>query len=95
MCIGIGFVFLDPSSKVQIQIKNKCEGCGMIRTNIVLDERLVQAGLKVTGFKTRRKLVDYALRELLRHEDQMKLLELRGKINWEGNLEISRTDRDR
>lgn len=39
-----------------------------VRTNIVLDARLVEAGLEVTGLKTRRELVDFALRELLRHK---------------------------
>lgn len=66
----------------------------MIRTNIVLDEKLVRAGFKATGLKTRRALVDYALKELLRHEDQMKLLDLRGKIHWEGDLEASREGRN-
>jgi len=37
-----------------------------VRTNIVLDSKLIEAGLKATGLKTRRELVDFALRELLR-----------------------------
>jgi Arc/MetJ family transcription regulator len=44
----------------------------MKRTNIAVDEKLVEAGLKATGLKTRRALVDYALRELLRRESQKK-----------------------
>jgi Arc/MetJ family transcription regulator len=65
----------------------------MSRTNIVLDSKLVEAGMKLTGMKTKRQLVDYALRELLRHEKQSKLLELQGKIEWEGNLDCMRTGR--
>lgn len=65
----------------------------MHRTNIVLDEQLVQACLKLTGLKTRKALVDYALRELLRHEEQAKLLKLKGKIKWEGDLDESREGR--
>ena len=61
------------------------------RTNIVLDTRLVETAMKMTGLKTRRELVDYALRELVRHQQQMKLLELKGKIHWEGDLEEMRT----
>jgi Arc/MetJ family transcription regulator len=61
-----------------------------LRTNIVLDSRLVEAGLKATGLKTRRELVDYALRELLRHKQQRKLLALKGRVTWEGNLEDMR-----
>jgi len=65
----------------------------MKRTNIVIDEKLINAGLKVTGFKTRKALVDYALRDLLRRESQRKILELKGKIHWEGNLSSMRKGR--
>ncbi|OGT37710.1 MAG: transcriptional regulator of the Arc/MetJ class [Gammaproteobacteria bacterium RIFCSPHIGHO2_12_FULL_37_14] len=64
-----------------------------MRTNIVLDEKLVKSALKATKIKTRRALIDYALRELLRHAKQQGLLNLRGKIHWEGNLEASREGR--
>ncbi len=65
----------------------------MSRTNIVLDSQLVEEGMKLTGLKTKRNLVDYALRELLRHEKQAKLLELRGTVAWDGDLEQMRTGR--
>jgi Arc/MetJ family transcription regulator len=58
----------------------------MIRTNIVLDSVLVRQGLKATGLKTRRALVQRALEELVRREKQTGLLDLKGKIHWEGNL---------
>lgn len=64
------------------------------RTNIVLDNKLVEAGLKATGLKTRRELVDLALRELLRHQQQKKLLSLKGKVIWEGDLAEMRTGLD-
>ena len=63
------------------------------RTNIVLDEDLVKAGLKATGLKTRKDLVNYALEDLLRREAQKKILELRGKVNWEGDLSVMRQER--
>ena len=66
-----------------------------VRTNIVLDVNLVEAGLEATGLRTRRELVDFALRELLRHEQQKRLLALKGKVSWEGNLEEMRTGRGR
>lgn len=65
----------------------------MKRTNIVLDEKLVRQGLRSTGMKTRRALVDYALRELVRREKQVGLLALKGKIRWEGDLEAMRITR--
>ncbi|NQT74635.1 MAG: type II toxin-antitoxin system VapB family antitoxin [Chloroflexi bacterium] len=63
------------------------------RTNIVLDEDLVQAGLKATGLKTRKDLVNYALQDLLRREAQKNILELRGKVHWEGDLSEMRQGR--
>jgi Arc/MetJ family transcription regulator len=63
------------------------------RTNIVVDENLVQTALKATGLKTRRALIDFALRDLLRRESQKRILELRGQINWEGDLKATRQGR--
>ena len=68
-------------------------GSKMKRTNIVLDEKLVEDALKATGLKTRRELVDYALRELLRRESQKRILKLKGAIHWEGNLSSMRRGR--
>jgi Arc/MetJ family transcription regulator len=65
----------------------------MKRTNIVVDESLIEAGLKVTGLKTQRELVDYALRELLRRESQKKILELKGKVKWQGDIQAMRKGR--
>ena len=65
----------------------------MKRTNIVIDEDLVEAGLKATGLKTCRALVDYALRELLRRESQREILKLKGCVPWEGDLSAMRRGR--
>ena len=65
----------------------------MKRTNIVLDESLVRQGLKVTGLKTRRALVQYALEELVRREKQTDLLALEGRVSWTGNLDAMRRRR--
>ena len=59
----------------------------MMRTNIVLDEELVDSCIKATGLKTKKALIDHALRELLRHKSQRKILKLKGKITWEGDLD--------
>jgi len=58
----------------------------MGRTNVVLNDELVSKCRKATGIKTRRELIDHALRELLRHERQKKIRELKGKVRWEGDL---------
>ena len=62
----------------------------MKRTTLVLDEKLVQAGLKSTGLKTPRALVEYALKELVGRETQLGLLKLKGRIHWTGNLNTMR-----
>ncbi len=59
----------------------------MKRTNVVLDDKLVKDCIKATGIKTQKALIVHALRELLRHEKQIKILELKGKIDWNGNLD--------
>ena len=61
----------------------------MKRTNVVLDEQLIEAGLEATGLKSRRALIDHALRELLRMESQKKILGLKGAVKWEGDLRLS------
>jgi Arc/MetJ family transcription regulator len=58
----------------------------MSRTNIVLDDTLVADCQKTTGIKTRRALINHALQEVLRHERQKKILELKGTVQWEGDL---------
>ncbi len=65
----------------------------MSRTNINLDDGLVQKGMKITGLRTKRELVDLALRELVRKEDQKGILSLEGAIRWEGSLDDVRKGR--
>ena len=58
----------------------------MGRTNVVLDDKLVAECQKATGIKTRRALIHHALHELLRHERQKDVLDLKGTVQWEGDL---------
>lgn len=58
----------------------------MGRTNVVLDDKLVNACQKATGISTRRALIAHALQELLRRDRQRQVLELKGAVRWEGNL---------
>ena len=58
----------------------------MGRTNVVLDDELVEECQKLTGIQTRRALIDYSLREVRRHGRQRRLLELKGSVTWEGDL---------
>jgi Arc/MetJ family transcription regulator len=52
-------------------------GC-MVRTNIVLDEKLVRKAMKLANVKTRREVVDLALRRYVHSRNQRKLLALHG-----------------
>ena len=64
-----------------------------MRTNIVIDDKLMQDTLKVTGLKTKREAVELGLRTLLRLGRQAEIRSLRGKIPWQGYLEAMRTDK--
>jgi len=60
----------------------------MGRTNIDLDDRLVSEGLRIFKCKSKRELVQLALEELLKRTKRRDILELRGRLKWEGDLEV-------
>jgi len=64
-----------------------------MRTNIVIDEKLMKNALKATGAKTKREVVEMGLQTLLRLKEQEKIREFRGKLHWEGDLDDMRTDK--
>ena len=64
-----------------------------MRTNIVIDDKLMRDTLKATGLKTKREAVELGLRTLLRLRQQADLRQWRGKLAWEGDLEAMRQDR--
>lgn len=64
-----------------------------MRTNIVIDDKLMAATLRATGLKTKREAVELGLRTLLRLKDQTRIRRLRGKVQWKGNLDAMRRDR--
>lgn len=63
-----------------------------MRTNIVIDDALMQDALRVTGLKTKREAVEQGLRTLLRLRQQADIRQLRGKLDWQGDLNTMRTD---
>lgn len=64
-----------------------------MRTNIVIDDKLMREALKATGLKTKRATVEEGLRTLVRLNRQAEGRRLRGKLHWEGDLEAMRLDR--
>jgi len=63
-----------------------------MRTNIVLDDDLVTEAMRRTGIKTKRAVVEEALRKLIRLKRQEEIRSLRGKLHWEGDLDQMRRD---
>lgn len=64
-----------------------------MRTNIVIDEALIQDVLNETGFKTKREAVEQGLKLLLKLARQARIREFRGKLLWEGTLDEQRLDK--
>jgi Arc/MetJ family transcription regulator len=64
-----------------------------MRTNIVLDDKLIERAQQLTGIKTKREVVQEALRVLILLREQTEIRKLRGKLHWEGNLEEQRQAR--
>jgi Arc/MetJ family transcription regulator len=64
-----------------------------MRTNILLDDQLIERAQKLTGIKTKREVVQEALRTLILLREQSEVRNLRGKLFWEGNLNEQRQSR--
>jgi Arc/MetJ family transcription regulator len=64
-----------------------------MRTNIVIDDKLMNDTLRLTGLKTKREAVELGLQTLLRLRQQEEIRGFRGKLDWQGNLEQMRTDK--
>jgi Arc/MetJ family transcription regulator len=64
-----------------------------MRTNIVIDDQLMDQALTLSGLKTKKETVEEALRLLISLKSQAKIRNFRGKLNWEGDLNEMRTDK--
>lgn len=65
----------------------------IMRTNIVIDDKLMQESLRATGLKTKREVVELGLKTLLRLRQQEAIRRFRGKLGWEGDLDAMRKDK--
>jgi Arc/MetJ family transcription regulator len=63
-----------------------------MRTNIVIDEKLMNDALLATGLKTKKEVVELGLKTLVRLNQQKQLKKLKGKLKWDGDLEAMRTN---
>lgn len=64
-----------------------------MRTNIVIDDELMNKALEVSGLKTKKETVEEALRLLITLRNQANIRKYRGKLKWEGDLDAMRTDK--
>lgn len=61
-----------------------------MRTNIVIDDQLMEEALKATGLTTKKEAVEQGLKLLVRQNKQQAIRKLRGKLKWEGDLDAMR-----
>ena len=64
-----------------------------MRTNIVIDDKLMREAQRLSGRKTKRETVEEALRTLVRLKRQEEIRRFRGKLAWKGSLDDMRSDR--
>ena len=69
-----------------------CINGGAMRTNIVIDDKLMQQALDLSGLGTKKAVVEEALKLLIQLNKQWKIRDLRGKLSWDGNLDDMRFD---
>jgi Arc/MetJ family transcription regulator len=63
-----------------------------MRTNIVIDDKLMKKALAATGASTKKEVVEIGLKTLIRLHEQEQIRKLRGKLHWEGDLDEMRTN---
>jgi Arc/MetJ family transcription regulator len=64
-----------------------------VRTNIEIDDALMERAMRASGAKTKRETVERALELLVRLKQQEEMRQLRGKLHWEGDLKAMRRNR--
>jgi len=63
-----------------------------MRTNIEIDQKLMEEAMNALGFTTKKATVEEGLRLIVRLKKQARIKEYRGKLKWEGDLNKMRTD---
>ena len=62
-----------------------------MRTNIEIDDKLMNDVLKATGLKTKKEVVELGLKTLIRLKKQERIKNFRGQLTWTGDLDDMRT----
>ena len=63
-----------------------------MRTNIVIDDVLMAEAMKISQLKTKKAVIEKGLHLLIQVKKQENIRQLKGKLNWEGNLDKMRQD---
>jgi len=63
-----------------------------MRTNIVIDDRLMKQAMRATGVTTKREVVERGLQTLIALKKQERIRHFRGKLKWDGDLDTIRRD---
>ena len=58
-----------------------------MRTTLNIDDEALQAAMKLAGGRTKTEVINEALRRFVRAKRRLQLLELRGKVEWEGEVD--------
>ncbi|OUY07583.1 type II toxin-antitoxin system VapB family antitoxin [Acinetobacter populi] len=61
-----------------------------MRTNIVIDDNLMMQALQASGLNTKKEVVEEGLKLIIQRHKQQAIRELRGKLQWEGQLDEMR-----
>lgn len=64
-----------------------------MRTNVVIDDELMESALKASGIRTKKEAIEEGLKLLVQMKSQEKIKGFRGKLKWTGSLEESRSDK--
>jgi Arc/MetJ family transcription regulator len=64
-----------------------------MRTNIVINDELMRKAQRLTTLRTKREVVESALRLLVQVKQQERIRKARGRLKWSGDLNAARTDR--
>ncbi len=64
-----------------------------MRTNIVINDDLMAAAMQATGIESKKETVELGLQTLVRLHRQQKIRDLKGKLQWDGDLDEMRPDR--
>ena len=64
-----------------------------MRTNVVIDDNLMKSAIKASGLKTKKETIEEGLKLLVQLRRQTAVKQLRGRLQWQGDLDAMRTDR--